>query len=116
MSLQATSETTSTCARTSPLIRVIIRTFILTLTMGFKLASANATGDSSVAVVRSAINEAVPVFQNRQLPAQQRNQQLRAIAHKYFDFDYMTRFTMGTHWRSLTHLSDSSSYPCSPST
>src|SRR5438046_8993936 len=65
MSLQATSETTSTCARTSPLIRVIIRTFILTLTMGFKLASANATGDSPVAVVRSAINEAVPVFQNR---------------------------------------------------
>jgi phospholipid transport system substrate-binding protein len=55
-----------------------------------------------VAEVRTTIDEATPVFANQQLPPNERNQRLRAIAEKHFDFAYMARSALGTHWRSLT--------------
>ena len=42
------------------------------------------------------------MFANQQLPPNERNQKLRAIAEKHFDFAYMARSALGTHWRSLT--------------
>jgi phospholipid transport system substrate-binding protein len=67
------------------------------------LASAHAAGARGPAAeVRAAIDEAAPVFQNVRLSPQQRNQRLREIAGKYFDFGYMARSAMGVHWRALT--------------
>ena len=61
-----------------------------------------AVASDPVAEVRAAINEAEPVFTNQSLSPAQRQQQLREIATKYFDFEYMARSAMGTHWKSLT--------------
>ena len=62
---------------------------------------ATAASDP-VSEVRAAIDEAGPVFANTKLSSAERQQQLRAIAARYFDFAYMARSAMGTHWKSLT--------------
>ncbi len=63
---------------------------------------ASAAESAPVAQVRAAIEEASPVFANKQIPPQEKDQQLRTIAEKYFDFNYMAKSSMGTHWKSLT--------------
>lgn len=62
---------------------------------------AAAAGDP-VAAVRTTIDEAVPVFSNNGISPADRQKQLRKIASQHFDFTYMTRSAMGTHWKSLT--------------
>ena len=61
-----------------------------------------AVAGGPVAEVRAAIEEAAPVFQNVRLPQPQRDQRLREIARRHFDFDYMARSALGVHWRALT--------------
>lgn len=64
--------------------------------------SVNAVAESApVAQVRAAIDEASPVFANKALPPAERDQQLRVIADKHFDFGYMARSALGTHWKGL---------------
>lgn len=53
------------------------------------------------AEVRAAIDEAAPVFQNAGLSPRRRDQLLRGIARKFFDFNYMARSALGIHWRAL---------------
>jgi phospholipid transport system substrate-binding protein len=66
-------------------------------------AIGNAAAESApVAQVRAAIDEASPVFANQQLPPAERDKQLRTIAEKYFDFTYMAKSAMGTHWKTLS--------------
>jgi phospholipid transport system substrate-binding protein len=64
--------------------------------------SIAAAASEPVAEVRATIDEASQVFTNTGLTSAQRQQQLRAIAARNFDFAYMTRSAMGTHWKSLT--------------
>jgi phospholipid transport system substrate-binding protein len=66
------------------------------------LATRAAAADDPVGEVRATINEAEPVFSNTNLSAAARQGKLRAIAARHFDFAYMARFAMGTHWKSLT--------------
>lgn len=63
-------------------------------------AAARDTGP--VAAVKETIAEAVPVFKNNAIPKSQRDAKLKSIAAEHFDFPYMARSTMGTHWRQLT--------------
>jgi phospholipid transport system substrate-binding protein len=65
-------------------------------------AAFAAEAGGPAAEVRATIDAAAPVFQNVQLPPQQRDQRLRDIARRHFDFDYMARSALGTHWRTLT--------------
>lgn len=69
--------------------------------IGLGASSAAALSDP-VAQVRTTIDEAAPVFANTKLAPADRQQQLRAIASRNFDFAYMARFAMGTHWKGLT--------------
>jgi phospholipid transport system substrate-binding protein len=69
--------------------------------IGIAGRNAAALGDP-VAEVRTTIDEAAPVFANTKLTAADRQRQLRAIASGNFDFAYMARFAMGTHWKGLT--------------
>jgi phospholipid transport system substrate-binding protein len=65
-------------------------------------ASIAAAANDPVAAVRTTIDEAVPVFSNTSISPADRQKQLHKIAAQHFDFAYMTRFAMGTHWKSLT--------------
>jgi len=73
--------------------------FLAAVTLG---ASGRATADPSpVAEVRTTITEASPVFADHQLSPAEHDRQLRAIAEKHFDFAYMAKSALGTHWRKL---------------
>ncbi len=63
---------------------------------------AAAADPAPVAQVRTTITEASPVFANRQLPPAAHDRQLRAIAEKHFDFAYMAKSALGTHWKKLS--------------
>jgi phospholipid transport system substrate-binding protein len=54
------------------------------------------------AMVKAVIDQASAVVRNEQLPAAERDKQLRAIAEANFDFNDMARTTLGYHWRQLT--------------
>jgi phospholipid transport system substrate-binding protein len=78
---------------------------VVVLAAGFA-ASPAVAGDAAntgpVGAVRETIAEATPVFKNAALTPQERRQRLRAIAIRHFDFVYMARSAMGTHWKTLT--------------
>jgi phospholipid transport system substrate-binding protein len=63
---------------------------------------AAAADPAPVAQVRTTITEASPVFANRQLPPAEHDRQLRAIADKHFDFAYMAKSALATHWKKLS--------------
>lgn len=74
---------------------------IAIVAIGLGAGRAAALSDP-VAAVRTTIDQAAPVFANTSLAPADRLRQLRAIAARNFDFVYMARFAMGTHWKSLT--------------
>ena len=63
---------------------------------------AAAADPAPVAQVRATINEASPVFANHQLRPAEHDRQLRAVAEKHFDFAYMAKSALGTHWKKLS--------------
>jgi phospholipid transport system substrate-binding protein len=76
---------------------------IIIAAMMLSAANIGAAADlAPVAEVRATINEATPIFANRQLSPAQHDQQLRVIAEKHFDFAYMAKSAVGTHWKQLT--------------
>ena len=80
---------------------------VVVLAAGYS-ASPAVAGDAAntgpVGAVRETIAEATPVFKNTALTPQERQRQLRAIAIRHFDFVYMARSAMGTHWKTLTDV------------
>jgi phospholipid transport system substrate-binding protein len=64
--------------------------------------SIAAAASEPVAEVRATIDEAGPLFANTRLAPAERQRHLRAIAVRRFDFAYMARYAMGTHWKGLT--------------
>jgi phospholipid transport system substrate-binding protein len=68
----------------------------------FSVRIAAGASTDPVSEVRAAIDEAEPVFTNASLSPADRQQKLRDIASRYFDFAYMARSAMGTHCKSLT--------------
>lgn len=67
-----------------------------------RTAAADMAANGPVAAVRTTIDEATPVFRNTTLSPAERQNKLRAIAARHFDFAYMARSAMGTHWKTLT--------------
>ena len=63
--------------------------------------SAAATGDA-VAAVKTVVDQSVAVFKQKDIPEDQRQQKLRAIAESHFDFTEMAQSACGYHWRSFT--------------
>lgn len=59
-------------------------------------------GNDPIAEVKATVAEASPIFADTKLAPADREQQLRTVAVKHFDFAYMARSALGTHWKSLT--------------
>ena len=59
-------------------------------------------GGAPVAAVKATLDEAAPVFANTTMAPAERQKKLREIAARRFDFTYMARSAMGTHWKTLT--------------
>jgi phospholipid transport system substrate-binding protein len=83
--------------------RSAIRGLILTAAVVLGASRLVAAAEPApVAQVRTTINEASPIFANHQLPPAEHDRQLRAIAEKHFDFRYMAKSALGTHWKKLS--------------
>lgn len=83
------------------MLKIVISGMVaLAMTLALQVA-AHAANDP-VGEVSATIAEASPIFQNNGLSQDQREQQLRTVAKEHFDFAYMARSAMGTHWKSLT--------------
>jgi phospholipid transport system substrate-binding protein len=80
-------------------VQVVIWSLIAIVTLA---GAAFAATPKPVEEVRTTINEATPVFSNHQLPPAEHDRRLRVIAEKHFDFNYMAKSAMGTHWKQLT--------------
>jgi phospholipid transport system substrate-binding protein len=76
-------------------------TFLLMMLAAATRAFAGAA-PAPVMEVRATIAEASPVFANQALPPAEHDRQLRMIAEKHFDFTYMSKSALGTHWKALT--------------
>ncbi len=76
---------------------------IATLVVILSFATRGVAAESApVAQVRAAIDQASPIFANNRIPPAERDKRLRVVAEKYFDFAYMAKSAMGTHWRGLS--------------
>ena len=60
-----------------------------------------ATGGDAMATVRSTVNQALNILNDRQSSQQVRRQKLIGVVAGHFDFADMARSTMGYHWNSL---------------
>ncbi len=63
--------------------------------------------DTAMSVVQGTVEPALKVLANKQIPVQQRRDQLKAIIARSFDFTEMSRSALGYHWRQLTQQQQS---------
>ena len=64
--------------------------------------SAVVSPTDPLQLVKSGLQEAIAIFQDKTLSVDARRAKLREAAARYFDFEYMARSALGPHWRDLT--------------
>ena len=63
---------------------------------------APAFADDPMPVVKTTVNQALEVLQDKQTPLAQRQDKLRQIVAQTFDFTEMAKSALGYHWKELT--------------
>jgi len=81
---------------------ITVATIAIALCANAFIARTAAAASDPAGEVRATLDEAEPVFANAQIAPAARQKKLREIAARHFDFAYMARSAMGTHWKSLT--------------
>ena len=64
--------------------------------------SAAVSANDPLQLVKSGLQQAIAIFQDKTLSVDARRAKLREAAARYFDFAYMARSALGPHWRDLT--------------
>ncbi|MBV8357858.1 MAG: ABC transporter substrate-binding protein [Deltaproteobacteria bacterium] len=82
-------------------IFLFIVLFSCTAVVQTVLATAPAPGDP-MTVLKTGIDQVLAVFNDRQMPLNQRREELRSISSQYLDFEGMAKSVLGGHWRDLT--------------
>ena len=80
--------------------------FTLTAALAVSLAPsrfvAPAWADEPMSVVKTTVNQALEVLQDKSAPLAQRQDKLRQIVAQTFDFTEMARSALGYHWKEIT--------------
>ncbi|HJU11047.1 MAG TPA: ABC transporter substrate-binding protein, partial [Candidatus Binataceae bacterium] len=71
------------------------------LTVESGIADVPPTADP-MTVIKTGVNQVVAVFNDQQMPLDQRREKLRSMSLQYFDFDNMAKSVLGYHWKDLT--------------
>jgi phospholipid transport system substrate-binding protein len=90
--------------------QLLHRRAIVMLTMAAALAVslapsrfiAPAWADDPMSIVKTTVNQALEVLQDKQTPLAQRQDRLRQIVAQTFDFTEMAKSALGYHWKELT--------------
>jgi phospholipid transport system substrate-binding protein len=81
---------------------------ILTLTAALVVSLAPsrfltpAWADDPMSVVKTTVNQALEVLQDKSAPLAQRQDKLRQIVAQTFDFTEMAKSALGYHWKEIT--------------
>jgi phospholipid transport system substrate-binding protein len=65
------------------------------------IATVPAPADP-MTVIKTGIDQVIAVFNDQQMPLDQRREKLRSISSQYLDFESMAKSVLGYHWRDLT--------------
>jgi phospholipid transport system substrate-binding protein len=80
--------------------------FTMTAALAVSLAPsrflAPAWADEPMSVVKTTVNQALGVLQDKSAPLAQRQDKLRQIVAQTFDFTEMARSALGYHWKEIT--------------
>jgi phospholipid transport system substrate-binding protein len=80
--------------------------FTMTAALAVSLAPsrfvAPAWADAPMSVVKTTVNQALEVLQDKSAPLAQRQDKLRQIVAQTFDFTEMAKSALGYHWKELT--------------
>lgn len=83
--------------KTAAAMLILGAAIVTTLAVRPALAAADP-----MTVVRRTVNDALAVLRNKQIPADQRREQLKQIIARSFDFTEMSRSALGYHWKQIT--------------
>jgi phospholipid transport system substrate-binding protein len=80
--------------------------FTMTAALAISLAPSRlvtpAWADDPMSVVKTTVNQALEVLQDKSAPLAQRQDKLRQIVAQTFDFTEMAKSALGYHWKELT--------------
>ncbi|HXW85135.1 MAG TPA: ABC transporter substrate-binding protein [Candidatus Binataceae bacterium] len=74
-------------------------------------ASGACAADDPMTVVKTVMNQALPILRDKSTPLPQRQDKLRQIVENNFDFGEMSRSALGPHWRTLSDAQKSQFVP-----
>jgi phospholipid transport system substrate-binding protein len=64
-----------------------------------------------MSVIKTGLDQVIAVFNNQQMPLNERREKLRSMSLDYFDFDSMAKSVLGDHWRALSSAQRSQFVP-----
>jgi len=80
--------------------------FTMTAVLAVNLAPSRfvtpAWADEPMSVVKTTVNQALEVLQDKSTPLAQRQDKLRQIVAQTFDFTEMAKSALGYHWKEIT--------------
>src|ERR1700722_12427809 len=86
--------------RRAIVVLTLIAALVVSLAPSRLLAPAWA--DEPMSVVKTTVNQALEVLQDKSAPLAQRQDKLRQIVAQTFDFTEMARSALGYHWKEIT--------------
>jgi phospholipid transport system substrate-binding protein len=87
--------------RIKPVTAAIV---VLTILCGFSAIPLKASVPPQadpMGVVQYGVKQVIAVFNNQQMPLNQRRDKLRSMSSEYLDFVSMAKSALGPHWREL---------------
>jgi phospholipid transport system substrate-binding protein len=96
--------------RKSSLAFRIVLLLLCTARVKTVIASTLASTDP-MSVIKTGTDQVIAVFNDQQMPLNQRREKLRSMSLYYFDFDSMAKSVLGYHWRELTPVQRSQFVP-----
>jgi phospholipid transport system substrate-binding protein len=83
--------------------RILGRAIAAVLALSLFAAAASAASEETpLAAVRGAIDQAISILHDRQMPVEQRRRELRQLAEANLDLARMAKGALGDHWSELT--------------
>lgn len=75
---------------------------ILALLLALALSAGAASAAEPLAEVQSTVEKVLTLLRDKNLPQDQRRQQLSAVIRPAFDFEVMSQWVLGPNWRQAT--------------
>jgi phospholipid transport system substrate-binding protein len=79
----------------------IVSVFFVSCVAGVETVVGTVPAADPMTVIRTGLEQVIAVFNDQNMPLNQRREKLRSMSLRYFDFDSMAKSALGYHWRDL---------------